>query len=424
MKNIVKNLKNQKHKAERVVARHLYGNPSEKLKIIAVTGTNGKTTIATLLYKIALELGYKAGLISTVNIVSNEREIKLKRSAPTTPEAMTLFKIFSDMVKDGCEYVFMEVSSHALDQGRVAGINFVGGIFTNLTLDHLDYHKSFENYFGAKKKLFDNLPQSAFALSNIDDPYGKKILDGTKAKKCLYRFKNSPSNSSGQVPDFKGEIKELNFSGLVLKVNDEEIKSKLLGEFNAYNLLAIWSTCQLLGFDMEKVKNILRNIEPPTGRVECIYSPTGILGIVDFAHSPDSLEKVLLTIGKIKQSFSKIICVFGCGGDPDPMKRKLMGKIGASLADISIFTADSPKFESEEQIVNQMKENLSQDDLKKIKVIWDRKEAIIEAMKNANKGDIILLAGKGHEDYQEIRGAKHHFNDMEELKKVFANEKL
>ena len=408
-KNLVKKLKTFKWIIKSEIAKYQYGNPAAKLKILGVTGTNGKTTTATLLYRIAIDLGYKAGFVGTTNIMINETELKMDRKIATTPDKMTLTKIFAKMVEAGCEYVFMEVSSHALDQKRVAGINFIGGIFTNLTQDHLDYHKSIENYFLAKKKFFLMLSKDAFALSNADDEHGRMILEGTKAKKYLYGI-NKDS-------DFKGEIIKLDFGGLELLFNSEHIKSNLLGKFNAYNLLAVWSVCRLLGFDMEKVKNILKTIEAPTGRFQHFMSAGGILGIVDYAHSPDSLGNVLKTIKEVKDKESTVICVFGCGGDRDPIKRRIMGKIGATLSDIPIFTSDNPRNEDPDKIIAEMKTDLSIADLKKSKTFANRREAIIEATRLAKKGDIVLLAGKGHETYQEIKGIKNHFDDMEELKK-------
>lgn len=409
MKKLIKKLKTIKWRIKSELAMYYYGNPASKLKIIGVTGTNGKTTTATLLYKIAIELGYKAGFIGTTNIMIDEVEFKIDRKISTTPDKMTLTKIFAEMVKKNCEYVFMEVSSHALDQKRVVGIDFVGGIFTNLTHDHLDYHKSIENYFLAKKKFFQMLSKNAFALSNIDDEHGVEILKNIKAKKYLYGFNNDC--------DFKGKFNKLDFNGLDLEFNGEQVRSKLLGKFNAYNLLAVWSTCKLLDFDIQKVIKILETIKAPTGRFEHFMSTGGVLGIVDYAHSPDSLKNVLLTINEIKNKDSKVICVFGCGGDRDPLKRRIMGKIGAELSDVPIFTSDNPRSEDSEKIITEMKTDLSFKDSQKVKSIAGRRDAIIEATKIAKSGDIILLAGKGHEDYQEIKGVKSHFNDMEELKK-------
>ena len=399
---------------------HFYGNPSAKLKIIGVTGTNGKTTTATLLYRITIALGHKAGLISTVENIINGEKIE---ATHTTPDPLSLNKLLSKMVEKDCEYVFMEVSSHALDQNRVAGVNFIGGIFTNLTHDHLDYHKSFDNYFGAKKKFFNMLPGDAFALSNADDEYGKMMLEHIHAKKFTYGF-NGGEN-------FHGEIKKLDFNGLELVFNREKVNSELLGKFNAYNLLAVWSTCKLLGFDMparnathsvaggEKVRKILKNIKPPRGRFEHFISPGGVLIIVDYAHTPDALEKVLMAVKEIKNKEGKIISIFGCGGDRDPIKRKIMGHIGATLSDLAIFTSDNPRSEDPDKIITQMTSGLSPDDFKKIRTIANRHEAILEGVRLAQKGDIILCAGKGHEDYQEIKGIRHHFNDMEEFRKIF-----
>ena len=409
-KNIIKKLKTLKWQVKSEIAKYRYGNPASKLKIVGVTGTNGKTTTATLLYRTAIALGYKAGFIGTTNIMVREVELKMDLRTSTTPDKMALTKIFAEMVKNNCEYVFMEVSSHALDQRRVAGINFVGGIFTNLTQDHLDYHKSMENYFHAKKKFFQMLPSDAFALSNADDEHGGMMLEGIKAKKYLYGINN--------LADFKGEVLKIDFNGLELSFNNEHIKSNLLGKFNAYNLLSVYSACSLLGFDMEKVKKIFETIEPPTGRFQHFVSNGGVMGVVDYAHSPDSLEKILNTIKEIKEKDARVICVFGCGGDRDPLKRRIMGKIGATLSDAPIFTSDNPRNEDPEKIIAEMKTDLSMTEIAKIKSIANRHEAIQEAVKIVKKGDIVLVAGKGHEDYQEIKGVKNHFNDMEELKKL------
>jgi len=409
MKNLIKNLKTIKWRVKSEIAKYRYGNPGAKLKIVGVTGTNGKTTTATLLYKIALGLGYKAGFIGTTGTYLNGNELKINRKIPTTPDSIALIKIFTEMVKKNCEYVFMEVSSHAMDQNRVAGINFLGGIFTNLTQDHLDYHKSMEKYFFAKKKFFQMLPKDAFALSNADDEHGKEMIEGIKANKYFYGFENEG--------DFNGKITELDFSGLELLFNGNKIKTQLLGRFNAYNLLAIWSACKLLKFDMSKAEKIMEIIEAPTGRFEHFISSSGILGIVDYAHSPDSLEKILIAIHDIKPSNGKIISAFGCGGDRDPLKRRIMGKTGALLSDVAIFTSDNPRNEDPEKIIAEMKTDLSMNESKKVITIADRREAIKKAVSLVQKGDVVLLAGKGHEEYQEIRGVKQHFNDMEELKK-------
>lgn len=392
----LKNLKIKRQIISILAGMHFFGNPSRKLKIVGVTGTNGKTTTATLLYEISTALGYKSGLIGTVeNIIVDERRPALR----TTPSPINLNKLLREMVDRGCEYVFMEVSSHGMDQGRVAGINFVGGIFTNLTHDHLDYHKDIENYFLAKKKFFKMLPPGAFALANIDDLYGARILEGIRAKKYTFGFK-SPA-------DF-----------------NEKLETQLLGDFNAYNALGVYAAATLLwqpvraGGDKNQLKEILKNVKPPAGRFEHFTSESGVLVIVDYAHTPDALENVLKTIQNIKKE-GKVISVFGCGGDRDPMKRKVMGKIGASLSDIAIFTSDNPRSEDADKIIEQMKEDLSQEELGKVKTISNRHEAILEAVKIAQRGDIILCAGKGHENYQEIKGVKHHFDDMEEFKKAY-----
>lgn len=412
MKSLLKIFKTIWWRIKSLGAMYYYGNPSKKLKVVGVTGTNGKTTTATLLYKIATDLGYKAGLISTVeNIIGKE----VRSSTHTTPDSISLTKLFYDMKKEGCEYVFMEVSSHALDQNRVALVNFVGGIFTNLTHDHLDYHKNFENYFEAKKKFFKMLPKKAFALTNVDNEYGLKMLEGINTHQFSYGFL-----SDYDKVYFHGKINKLDFDGLDLSFNDISIKSKLLGRFNAYNLLAVWGASSLLGFDMYSVNKILENIEPPRGRFEHFTSSTGVLVVVDYAHTPDALEKILQTIKEIKPIKGRIISVFGCGGDRDPMKRKIMGHIGATLSDIAIFTSDNPRSEDPEKIIEEMKEDLSKEYLEKIITNSNRHEAILEAVKIATRGDIILCAGKGHEDYQEIKGVKHHFNDLEEFKKAYA----
>ncbi|OGI93573.1 hypothetical protein A3A03_00385 [Candidatus Nomurabacteria bacterium RIFCSPLOWO2_01_FULL_40_18] len=396
------------------IGLHIFGYPYKELKIIGVTGTNGKTTISTLLYNIAIDLGYKAGLIGTVDNLVNGRKIITDF---TTPEAFELNKILSEMVKEGCEYVFMEVSSHGMEERRVAGLKFIGGIFTNLTQDHLDYHLNMENYFSAKKKFFQMLPKEAFALTNTDDEYGKKMLEGIKARKFTYEF----SDLVVGVPsgNFHGEIKKSNFNGWELDFNSSQVKSKLLGRFNAYNLLAVWSACELLGFDIEKVKKIIEDIKPPRGRFDHFTSESGVLAVVDYAHTPDALQNVLLTIQEIKPKESRVISVFGCGGDRDSSKRPKMGRIGVALSDIPIFTSDNPRSEDPNKIIADMMAELYPEDMKKVKSIPNRHEAILEAVKLAQKGDIILCAGKGHEDYQEIQGVKNHFNDLEELQKAF-----
>ncbi|MFA5778267.1 MAG: UDP-N-acetylmuramoyl-L-alanyl-D-glutamate--2,6-diaminopimelate ligase [Candidatus Paceibacterota bacterium] len=412
MKNIIKSLRLKRRGVALLAGMHFYGNPSARLKIVGVTGTNGKTTTATLLYEIATELGYKAGLISTVENIIAGKIIPHDEKAPaTTPDPIYLHKLLNEMVEKGCEYVFMEVSSHALDQSRVAGINFIGGIFTNLTHDHLDYHKNIDNYFGAKKKFFNALSEKAFALSNSNDDYGDSMLEHIHARKFTYGF--------NKFEDFHGEITKLDFNGLLFSINKEEVHSKLLGKFNAYNLLAVWSACKLIGFDMKKVKKILEEIKPPRGRFEHFTSKSGVLVIVDYAHTPDALEKVLVVVNEIKPKNNKVISIFGCGGDRDPLKRPKMGKIGVINSDIAIFTSDNPRSEDLDKIIEQMKTDLSTEDSKKVKTIANRREAILEGVKLAQKGDIILCAGKGHENYQEIKGVKSHFDDKEEFRKAY-----
>lgn len=408
MKTILENLKSKARWVLGYILKYVYGNPSNKLKIVGVTGTNGKTTTATLLYEIALALGHKVGLISTVEILISGKVLDMERKNPTTPSTGDLNKIFSKMVEEKCEYVFMEVTSHALDQNRVAGINFVGGIFTNLTHDHLNYHKNLENYFQAKRKFFTMLSPDAFALSNNDDPYGPKMLENIKAKKSTYGFNG--------WEDFHGEIISMGFSGLELKINDKAVHTPLIGKFNAYNTLAAYSTCLLLGFDKEKTIFALTKVTPPAGRFEYFTSKNGVLAVVDFAHSPDSLEKIILTAKDIVRDKGRVISVFGCGGDKDPFKRPVMGKLSASLSDLSIFTADNPRSEEPENIIEAMCTQLSEDEFKKVKKIIDRSEAIKEVASIARSGDIILLMGKGPETEQEIKGVKHPWNDMEKLK--------
>lgn len=423
MNSFIKKFKIKRRAISLLMKLHFFGNPSKKLKIIGITGTNGKTTTATLLYKVATALGYKVGLIGTVeNLIAREKKLLPKNGPSTSPDLIFLNKLLKEMVEKGCQFVFMEVSSHALDQDRVAGISFTGGVFTNITHEHLDYHRNFENYFLAKKKFFKMLSKDAFALSNTDDEHGLSILLGIKAKKFSYGFKGGPSyaKASADKEDFHGEIAKINFSGLKLIFNEKQVTSKLLGKFNAYNLLSVWSTAKILNFDMEKVGKILENIESPSGRFQYFKSPNGIYIIVDYAHTPDALENVLLAVKEIKTEKGRVISVFGCGGDRDSLKRPVMGKIGATLSDIAIFTSDNPRSEDPEKIIEEMKNNLSPDLLQKVQAITNRHEAILKAVKEAKEGDIIICAGKGHEDYQEIKGVKHHFDDMEELKKAFS----
>ncbi len=402
-------------------ARIYYGNPAAKLKIIGVTGTNGKTTTTTLLYKVATTLGYKAGLIGTVEILINGHKYEPMGKVPaTTPDSITLTRVFAEMVKAGCEYVFMEVSSHAVVQNRIAGIKFAGGVFTNLTHDHLDYHKTFNNYFNAKKKFFDGLPVSSWALANADDEYGKRILEDTKAEPFYYGFEyQKQTNPNGPVNrDFFGSIEKLDASGIKMKINNHyDINTHLIGKFNAYNFLAVFGTISLLGFDIEKALHILENVEPPRGRFERYTGKNGVIGIIDYAHSPDAMENVLSTVRQVI-GHGRIISVFGCGGDRDPAKRSAMGKIGANLSDIAIFTSDNPRSENPDEIIKQMQSELDEELNKKVIILPERRAAIKTGASLAKPGDVLIIMGKGHETYQEINGVKHHFDDMEELRYV------
>ncbi|MEI8174638.1 MAG: UDP-N-acetylmuramoyl-L-alanyl-D-glutamate--2,6-diaminopimelate ligase [bacterium] len=412
MNDLNKKLKTIYWRIASFVVRYYYGNPSKNMKVVAVTGTSGKTTTATLLYKISTELGYKTALIGTVeNIIVKDKT----EATMTTPDSVTLTKLFYKMHNAGCEYIFMEASSHAIDQNRISGINFTGGIFTNLSQDHFDYHKNFENYFKAKKKFFSMLSKKAFALSNIDDKYGSRMLENINAQPFTYGFNGSENDTL-----FYGEIKKMDFGGLEMLFNNISIKTKLLGRFNAYNLLSVWSACSLLGFDMVKVNKILENIAPPVGRFQHFTSQTGVLVIVDYAHKPDALEKIFFAIKEVIGGKGKLISVFGCGGDRDPFKRPIMGKIGAVNSDIAIFTSDNPRSEDPDRIIEDMKGTLSPEELKKVITIQNRREAVLESVKLAINGDIILCAGKGHENYQIIKGVKSHFDDIEEFQKAYA----
>ncbi len=408
-----------------LIGFNFFRNPYKNLKIVGVTGTSGKTTTATLLYKITTALGYKAGLLSTVeNIIAGKIKPSSEKGPATSPDLSKLKKLLEEMFEKGCEYVFMEVSSIAEDQNRLAGIKFSGGIFTNLSQDHIDYHKTIKNYFLAKKKFFKRLPKDAFALSNVDDNYGVPMVENIKAKKYLYGFSDLELEfpNGKQIPDwrdFHGKILKLDIEGLELDFNGEKVKSKLLGKFNAYNLLGVWSACKLLGFDMRKVKEIIETIEPPRGRFDHFTSPDGVLAVVDYSHKPDALKNILLAIKEVKPKNSRIISVFGCGGDRDPVKRPMMGKIGASLSDVAIFTSDNPRSEDPNAIIERMKDDLTHEESVKVITILDRRLAIAEAVELSKKGDVVLVAGFGHEHYQEIKGVKNYFNDTEELQKAF-----
>lgn len=391
------------------IAHNFYDQPSQKLKLVGVTGTNGKTTIATLLYKLFNCLGYKCGLISTVE---NQIAGKVIPSTHTTPDAISLNALLSQMVKEGCEYAFMEVSSHAVHQHRIAGLEFVGAIFSNITHDHLDYHKTFDEYIKAKKGFFDALSSSAFAITNADDKRGNVMLQNTAAKKYSYSLKT--------MADFKGKILENSLTGLVMTVNDQEVHFRLIGEFNAYNLLAVYGAAINLGQDKNAVLQCLSNTTGAEGRFDYIVSPKEkVIGIVDYAHTPDALLNVLGTIKKLRQGGEQVITVVGCGGDRDKTKRPVMGEVACEYSDKVIFTSDNPRSEDPQEILNDMEATLSSAAKRKYVSIVDRKQAIKTAVNMAGPEDIVLIAGKGHEKYQEIKGVKHHFDDKEVLKEMF-----
>ena len=390
-----------------VAVSNFYGNPSQQLKLVGVTGTNGKTTIATLLYRLFSDAGYACGLLSTIeNIVDHE----VIPSTHTTPDPVELNALLRKMVDRGCEYAFMEVSSHAVDQHRIAGLHFAGGIFTNLTHDHLDYHKTMANYRNAKKKFFDDLPQEAFALTNLDDKNGAVMLQNTKARKLGYALKHDA--------DYKGIVMESHFDGMIMKVNGTELHTLLVGSFNASNILAIYGAARALGFNKDELLVEISKLHGANGRFDMVHSDSGIVGIVDYAHTPDALENVLKTINEVRKSKQTLITVVGCGGNRDTTKRPEMAAVAVKLSGKVILTSDNPRNEDPDEIIRQMKEGINADEMRKVLSITDRREAIRTAVALAQKGDIILLAGKGHEDYQIVKGEKRHFDDKEELSKA------
>jgi UDP-N-acetylmuramoyl-L-alanyl-D-glutamate--2,6-diaminopimelate ligase len=392
-----------------LIAHNFYDQPTTKLKLVGVTGTNGKTTIATLLYKLFTCLGYKCGLLSTVE---NQIAGKAIPATHTTPDAISLNALFKQMVDEGCEYAFMEVSSHAVHQRRIAGLEFAGALFSNITHDHLDYHKTFDEYIKAKKKFFDDLPSSAFAITNIDDKRGNVMLQNTAAKKYTYSLRT--------LADFKGKILENILTGLFMTINDQEVHFRLIGEFNAYNLLAVYGAAICLGEDKAHILQCLSNTTGAEGRFDYIISPKEkVIGIVDYAHTPDALVNVLSTIKKLKQGHEQVITVVGCGGDRDRTKRPIMGETACEYSDKAIFTSDNPRSEDPQEILREMETGLSSAAKRKYISIADRKEAIKTAVSMAKPEDIVLIAGKGHEKYQEIKGVKHHFDDKEVLKEMF-----
>jgi UDP-N-acetylmuramoyl-L-alanyl-D-glutamate--2,6-diaminopimelate ligase len=386
-------------------ASNFFGNPSSSLKLVGVTGTNGKTTIATLLYKMFLRLGYKCGLFSTVCNYINEKELP---ATHTTPDPVQLNSLISEMVREGCDFAFMEVSSHSADQQRIAGLKFEGGIFTNLTHDHLDYHKTFDNYLAAKKSFFDSLPVSSFALVNIDDKNSRVMLQNCQARNYTFSVR--------EMADYRCGIIEQGFEGMGLKIQGEEVWTRFIGDFNASNLLAVYATSELLGATRKEILTILSDLHPVPGRLEVVKSPGGISGIVDYAHTPDALLNVIDTINKIREGGVQLITVVGAGGDRDRTKRPKMAAISAEGSTRIILTSDNPRTEDPEKILDDMEAGITPDLKRKTLRISDRHEAIITAVMLANRGDVILVAGKGHETYQEIMGVKHHFDDREELK--------
>ncbi len=393
------------------LATVFYGNPTEKLDLIGVTGTNGKTTIATLLYNMFRRFGYKVGLISTVcNYIDGEAI----PTDHTTPDPITLNQLLGRMSDEGCKYAFMEVSSHAVAQKRISGLTFAGGIFTNLTRDHLDYHKTVENYLKAKKAFFDALPKTAFALTNLDDKNGKVMVQNTKAKVVSYSLRT--------MCDFKGKVLEDGFEGMLMDINNREVNVQFIGRFNASNLLAVYGTACMLGKQQEDIMLIMSLLKPVSGRFDALRSPKGYTAIVDYAHTPDALTNVLNTIQEVLDGKGQVITVVGAGGNRDKGKRPIMAQEAVKQSDKVIITSDNPRFEEPQDIINDMLAGLSKDDMKKVISIVDRKEAIRTACMLAQPKDVILIAGKGHENYQDVKGVKHHFDDKEIVSEIFANE--
>ncbi len=389
------------------IAANFYDNPSEKLKLVGVTGTNGKTTTVTLLHNLFHSLGFATGLISTVVNKIDNTEIP---STHTTPDALQLNALLNEMVRQKCTHCFMEVSSHAIVQNRIAGVNFTGAVFTNITHDHLDYHKTFDEYIKAKKKFFDELSSSAFALINKDDAHSAMMVQNTKANVKTFSLK--------MAADFKCKIIESSFSGLQLSIDSKSMWTKLIGGFNAYNILGVYATAVLLGEEQMNVLTIISNLPSVEGRFQYIKTPNNITGIVDYAHTPDALENVLKTIKEIRTGNEKLISVVGCGGDRDPLKRPIMAQIASEASNKLILTSDNPRSENPEEIIREMQKGINPAHLKKILSITDRREAIKTACSLAEDGDIILVAGKGHEKYQEIKGVKNPFDDMKILSEM------
>lgn len=390
------------------IASNYYGRPSEVLTLVGVTGTNGKTTTATLLYELARMMGFKAGLLSTVcNYIGDERE----PSTHTTPDALSINAYLRRMADAGCAYCFMEVSSHSIHQRRIAGLDFDGGIFSNITHDHLDYHKTFRAYIEAKKAFFDGLPAHAFALTNGDDKNGKVMLQNTAARKAVY--------SCRSLADFNGRIIEKHLDGMLLKLDGREVWTKFTGDFNAYNLLAVYAAACLLGFEREKVLECVSRLVPVAGRFETLISKEGVMVVVDYAHTPDALENVLSTIRGLVKDGNIVVTVVGAGGNRDKTKRPEMADAACRYSDLVILTSDNPRNEEPEDIIRDMEAGVKEEYAGRVRSITDRREAIREAIAMAGKGDIVLVAGKGHENYQEVRGVKHHFDDKEVVREMF-----
>lgn len=399
------------HLAAGLIATQFYGEPSTKFQLVGVTGTNGKTTIATLLFKLFTSLGYRCGLVSTVQ---NQIGNTVLAATHTTPDAVQLNALLKTMADEGCTYVFMECSSHAIHQHRIAGLHFAGGIFSNITHDHLDYHKTFDEYIRVKKQFFDSLPATAFAISNKDDKRGMVMLQNTAAKQYYYSLKT--------VADFKGKIVDNSLTGLQMFVNELEVHFRLIGEFNAYNLLAVYGAATCLDKNKQTVLTALSNITGAEGRFDYVVSPQQIVGIVDYAHTPDALENVLQTIHKLKKGYERVITVVGCGGDRDVTKRPIMAQIACTLSDKVILTSDNPRTENPINILDQMQAGLDSAAKRKYQIVAERKAAIEAAVAMAKPDDIILVAGKGHEKYQEISGVKYPFDDKEILLNALMNE--
>ena len=390
------------------VATTFYGDPTSKMKLVGVTGTNGKTTIATVLYEMFRYMGHKVGLLSTVCNYIDGVAIPTEH---TTPDPITLNALLAQMVEVGCEYVFMEVSSHSIVQNRIGGLTFAGGLFTNITRDHLDYHKTFENYIKAKKLFFDRLPKEAFAITNVDDKNGMVMVQNTQAQVKTYSVQ-SPA-------DFKAKIIECHFEGMYLNINGKEVGVQFIGKFNVSNLLAVYGAAIMLGKDEQEVLVALSAMKPVNGRFEALRSPSGYTAIVDYAHTPDALENVLNAIHGVLDGKGEVITVCGAGGNRDKGKRPLMAREAVKQSDRVIITSDNPRFEEPQDIINDMLAGLDEEQMKKVIAIVDRRQAIKTACMMAKSGDVILVAGKGHEDYQDVKGVKHHFDDKEEVRACF-----